>query len=203
MANSLTEDLQDLAFRLLIAIKEKTERNEEPVIATGLSASLGMDEADTKAAFQYLADKHLIKTYNLPFAARINAAGHDAIQEAIRDAAERYSSQPDSVAERAIVNAVEQLATAGERPYKGNVPMLAQKIRERYDASRNNLCSILPSLDELMVYDNSEDADPHSGRTPSPVKLLHFRNGKILNLASTMPAWAKPIAAVALSVAKR
>jgi len=136
MANSLTEDLQDLAFRLLIAIKEKTERNEEPVIATGLSASLGMDEADTKAAFQYLADKHLIKTYNLPFAARINAAGHDAIQEAIRDAAERYSSQPDSVAERAIVNAVEQLATAGERPYKGNVPMLAQKILIREGRGR-------------------------------------------------------------------
>jgi len=36
---------------------------------------------------------------------------------------------------------------------------------------------------------------------PRPVQLLHFRDGKILNLASTMPAWAKPIAAVALSVA--
>jgi predicted nucleotide-binding protein len=128
MSNSPAESLQDLAFRLLVAIKEKTERSEEPVLVTQLAASLGADEADTKAAFQYLADKHLIKTYNLRFAARINAAGHDAIQEAIRDAAQRYSSQPDSVAERAIVRAIEQIATGGERPYKGNVPMLAQRI---------------------------------------------------------------------------
>jgi predicted ABC-type ATPase len=95
------------------------------------------------------------------------------------------------------------IARVRARVLRGGHDIAEQKIRERYDASRNNLCSILPSLDELMVYDNSEDADPHSGRTPSPVKLLHFRDGKILNLASAMPAWAKPIAAVALSVAKR
>jgi len=95
------------------------------------------------------------------------------------------------------------IARVRARVLRGGHDIAEQKIRERYDASRNNLCSILPSLDELMVYDNSEDADPHSGRTPNPVKLLHFRDGKILNLASTMPAWAKPIAAVALSVAKR
>jgi predicted ABC-type ATPase len=95
------------------------------------------------------------------------------------------------------------IARVRARVLRGGHDIAEQKIRERFDASRNNLCSILPSLDELMVYDNSEDADPHSGRTPSPVQLLHFRAGKILNLASTMPAWAKPIAAVALSVAKR
>jgi predicted ABC-type ATPase len=95
------------------------------------------------------------------------------------------------------------IARVRARVLRGGHDIAEQKIRERYDASRNNLCSILPSLDELMVYDNSEDADPHSGRAPSLVQLLHFRDGKILNLASTMPAWAKPIAAVALSVAKR
>jgi predicted ABC-type ATPase len=89
------------------------------------------------------------------------------------------------------------------RALRGGHDIAEQKIRERYDASRNNLCSILPSLDELVVYDNSEEADPHSGRAPRPVQLLHFRDGKILNLAPTMPAWAKPIAAVAMSLAKR
>jgi hypothetical protein len=127
MANSPTENLQDLAFRLLVAIKEKTERSAEPVFVTQLAPSLGMDDADAKAAFQYLDDKHLIKAYGAQFAARINAAGHDAIQEAIRDAAQRYS-QPDSVAERAVVQAVEQTIAGGERPYKSNVPMLAQRI---------------------------------------------------------------------------
>jgi predicted ABC-type ATPase len=77
-----------------------------------------------------------------------------------------------------------------------------KKIRERFDASRNNLCSLLPSIDELRLYDNSDDADPHAGRAPCPVQLLHFLDGKILTLASAIAAWAKPIAAVALSLAK-
>lgn len=88
------------------------------------------------------------------------------------------------------------------RVLRGGHHIAEKKIRERFDASRNNLCSILPSIDELMLYDNSDDADPHAGRAPRPVQLLHFRDGKILNLASTIPAWAKPIAAVALSLAK-
>jgi predicted ABC-type ATPase len=91
------------------------------------------------------------------------------------------------------------IARVRARVLRGGHDIAEQKIRERYDASRNNLCSILPSLGELMLYDNSEDADPHSGRAPRPVQLLHLRDGKILILASAMPAWAKPIAAVALS----
>jgi predicted ABC-type ATPase len=77
------------------------------------------------------------------------------------------------------------------------------KIRERFDASRNNLCSILPSLDELMLYDNSSEASLSSGEPPQPVQLLHFRDGKILSQVSSMPNWAKPIAAVVMSLAKQ
>jgi predicted ABC-type ATPase len=95
-----------------------------------------------------------------------------------------------------------ELHIARVRALRGGHHIAEKKIRERFDASRNNLCSILPSIDELMLYDNSDDADPHAGRAPRPVQLLHFRDGKILNLASTIPAWAKPIAAVALSLAK-
>ncbi len=94
------------------------------------------------------------------------------------------------------------IARVRARVLRGGHHIAEKKIRERFDASRNNLCSILPSIDELMLYDNSDDADPHAGRAPRPVQLLHFRDGKILNLASTIPAWAKPIAAVALSLAK-
>ena len=98
-------------------------------------------------------------------------------------------------------NAELHIARVRARVLRGGHDIAEQKIRERYDASRNNLCSILPSIDELLLYDNSDDADPHAGRVPRPVQLLHFRNGKIVKLASAMPAWAKPIAAVALSVA--
>lgn len=72
------------------------------------------------------------------------------------------------------------------------------KIRERYDKSRNNLCMILPSLDELVLYDNSAEGDPHVGVLPQPALLLHYRDRAIVHLASVMPEWAKPIAAVAL-----
>jgi predicted ABC-type ATPase len=72
------------------------------------------------------------------------------------------------------------------------------KVRERYDKSRNNLCAILPSLDELKVYDNSAEGDPHAGEYPQPLLLLHYRNRVIVYRAATMPEWAKPTAAVAL-----
>jgi predicted ABC-type ATPase len=75
------------------------------------------------------------------------------------------------------------------------------KIRERYDASRRNLCTILPVVDELMVHDNSAEADPCLGKAPRPIQLLHYRGGTILYLAPEMPHWAKPIAAVALASA--
>ncbi len=94
------------------------------------------------------------------------------------------------------------VARVRARVRRGGHDIAENKIRERFDASRNNLCSILPSIDELMLYDNSDDADPHAGRAPHPVQLLHFRDGKVLNLVAAMPEWAKPIAAVALSLAK-
>ena len=94
------------------------------------------------------------------------------------------------------------IARVRARVRRGGHDISSAKIRARYDASRNNLCSILPSLDELMLYDNSTEADPGSGEPPLPVQLLHFRDGKILSRASSMPNWAKPIAAVVMSLAK-
>jgi hypothetical protein len=37
---------------------------------------------------------------------------------------------------------------------------------------------------------------------PMPTQPLPFRDGKTLNRASSMPSWAKPIAAIAMSLAK-
>jgi predicted ABC-type ATPase len=95
------------------------------------------------------------------------------------------------------------IARVRARVRRGGHDIPTIKIRERYDASRTNLCSILPSLDELMLYDNSIEADPGSGEPPQPVLLLHFRDGKILSRVSSMPNWAKPIAAVVLQLNPR
>jgi predicted ABC-type ATPase len=88
------------------------------------------------------------------------------------------------------------------RMSRGGHDIPTTKFHERFDASRNNLCSILPSLGELLLYDNGIEADPSSGQPWQPVQLLHFRDGKILCRVSSMPNWAKPIAAVVMSLAK-
>jgi predicted ABC-type ATPase len=94
------------------------------------------------------------------------------------------------------------IARVRARVRRGGHDIPTTKIRERFDSSRNNLCSILSSLDELMLYDNSTEADPGNGKPPQPVQLLHVRDDKILGQVSSMPNWAKPIAAVAMSLAK-
>jgi predicted ABC-type ATPase len=94
------------------------------------------------------------------------------------------------------------IARVRARVRRGGHDIPVAKVRERYDASRNNLCSMLPSLDELMLYDNSAEADPGSGKLPQPIQLLHFRDGQILSRVSSMANWAKPIAAVVMSLAK-
>lgn len=75
-----------------------------------------------------------------------------------------------------------------------------EKIRERWDRSRENLIRLLPHLRELVVYDNSFTADIEAGEPPRPVKLLHLRDGTVRHLApvTETPGWAKPIVSAAL-----
>jgi len=75
-----------------------------------------------------------------------------------------------------------------------------EKIRERWNRSRENLIRLLPLIDHLRVYDNSADADPAEGLKPKPVLVLEMKQGKITappNL-SDAPDWAKPIIAAAI-----
>ncbi len=92
------------------------------------------------------------------------------------------------------------MARVRARVEKGGHSIPEQKIRERFDRSRLNLVRLLPRLTELLVYDNSHDADPDAGERPEPMLLLHMASGKIIvscNLQS-IPEWAKPILATAL-----
>jgi predicted ABC-type ATPase len=87
-----------------------------------------------------------------------------------------------------------RVATGGH-----NIP--EAKIRERWENSRLNLIRLLPHLTELMVWDNSTEAEL-STDAPVPVLLLHLRQRAIVapkNLSST-PDWAKPIVAAALKL---
>ncbi|MEY3479893.1 MAG: hypothetical protein RIQ71_668 [Verrucomicrobiota bacterium] len=75
-----------------------------------------------------------------------------------------------------------------------------EKIRERWNRSRENLVRLLPCIDHLRVYDNSTEADPAEGYQPRPVLLLEMKQGKITAPAdlSGAPDWAQPIIAAAI-----
>ena len=92
------------------------------------------------------------------------------------------------------------IARVRARVARGGHDIPEAKIRERYHQSRINLIRLLPHLSELLLYDNSEEADPHTGAVPEPMFLLHLKRGKLLancDLAIA-PDWAKSIFMAAL-----
>ena len=76
----------------------------------------------------------------------------------------------------------------------------ADKIRERWNRSRENLIRLLPRIDHLRVYDNSKEADPAEGLQPEPLLLLEMQRGQITAPAdlSGAPDWVQPIIAAAI-----
>jgi predicted ABC-type ATPase len=97
------------------------------------------------------------------------------------------------------------VARVRARVEKGGHAIPEQKIRDRYDRSRFNLIRLMPRLTELLVNDNSEEADPDAGSRPEPKFLLHMASGKIVNSCDLqlIPEWAKPLVAAALKTAGR
>src|SRR5207248_2724258 len=81
------------------------------------------------------------------------------------------------------------------RVARGGHDIPEEKIRDRYHQSRLNLIHLLPKLTELLVYDNSADADPLTGVTPEPILIVHLLRGKIQSSCdpALVPDWAKPI----------
>jgi len=96
------------------------------------------------------------------------------------------------------------IARVLSRVERGGHDIPEAKIRERYHQSRLNLVRLIPKLTELRVYDNSKEADPHSGAAPEPMLVLHLDQRKILNSCdlTTAPEWTKPILLAALKSCK-
>lgn len=97
------------------------------------------------------------------------------------------------------------IARVRARVDKGGHPIPEQKIRERFDRSRLNLIWLLPRLTELLIYDNSSEANPDAGERPEPKPLLHMDSGKPVGSCDLrlIPEWAKPIVTAALKIAGR
>lgn len=79
-----------------------------------------------------------------------------------------------------LSNIEPHIARVRARVEKGGRSIPEQKIRERFDRSRLNLVRLLPRLTELLVYDNSHEANPDAGEHPEPKLLLHVASGKIV-----------------------
>jgi predicted ABC-type ATPase len=92
------------------------------------------------------------------------------------------------------------VARVRARVKRGGHDIPEAAIRRRFEHSRLNLITLLPKLTALRVYDNSVEADPASGKTPTPKLVLHWVRGRILNPQDLphAPEWAKPIVAAAL-----
>jgi predicted ABC-type ATPase len=92
------------------------------------------------------------------------------------------------------------LRRVAARVAHGGHDIPAEKIRERWTRSRENLIRLLPLIDHLRVYDNSAESDPAAGQRPQPILLLEMQRGKITAPAdlSGAPDWAMPIIAAAI-----
>jgi predicted ABC-type ATPase len=97
------------------------------------------------------------------------------------------------------------LARVRARVARGGHDIPEAQIRARYDSGRLNVVRLLPRLTELRVYDNSPEADPHTGAAPQPHPVLHVVRGRIVRAAppGQVPGWAKPIVAAAMKLAGR
>jgi predicted ABC-type ATPase len=87
-----------------------------------------------------------------------------------------------------------------ERWRRGGHDIPEEKIRQRWDASRENVIRLLPHLAELSMWDNSASVALHQGERPRPLRILAMRDGRIHFLCPLdgVPGWAKPIVAAAM-----
>jgi predicted ABC-type ATPase len=96
----------------------------------------------------------------------------------------------------------QHIARVRERVAAGGHGIPEEKIRQRWDGSRQNLIELMPHLAELRVFDNSADVDPTTDTIPTPKLLLDWQPGKVIapNSLEQTPEWAKPIVERALQL---
>jgi len=88
------------------------------------------------------------------------------------------------------------VARVAARVRRGGHDIPERKIRERYDESRRNLVRLMPYLEVLRVYDNSEES-----AKPKPRLILEANRRRVASMdLDATPEWAKPIVAAALAL---
>lgn len=73
------------ALRLLKGLYDRGRDRGEIIPVAKLAQEVGLSEQEAQSAWRYLKEKGLIETFHIPYTARIDAAGADAIEVARRE----------------------------------------------------------------------------------------------------------------------
>jgi len=94
------------------------------------------------------------------------------------------------------------VARVRQRVARGGHDIPRADIERRYLRGRLNLIRLLPDLHQLLLHDNSAQADIGGSTKVHPRRLLRAVDGVIIEPSdlSATPSWAKPIVAAALRV---
>jgi len=94
------------------------------------------------------------------------------------------------------------VARVAHRVARGGHDIPRSDIERRYVRGRLNLIRLLAVLRQLVVYDNSAQADPAAPAKVRPRLVLRMAGGVIAAPAdlSRTPEWAKPVVAAALNL---
>ena len=167
-----------------------------------LSANPGISRAEANSAAWYEGKRLLERaiTEKLDFAFETTLGGRTIASLLARALSEGSEVRVWYVGLR---SAELHIARVKSRVEQGGHEVPEERIRERYTRSRFNLIQLLPNLTELLLYDNSEEADPETGATPRPRLILHVVQGRILETCdlARVPEWAKPVIAAAMKLA--
>lgn len=166
-----------------------------------LSANPGISQAEANSAAWYEGKRLLERaiTEKLDFAFETTLGGKTIVSLLARALSEGSEVRVWYVG---LSSAELHIARVKSRVEQGGHEVPEERIRERYTRSRFNLIQLLPNLTELLLYDNSEEADPKTGATPRPRLILHVVQGRILETCdlARVPEWAKPVIAAAMKL---
>lgn len=159
-----------------------------------------MSQADANSAAWYQGKRLLQRAVSerLAFAFETTLGGATIIK-LLNDA--MNAGMKVHVAYVGLQTAELHIARVRARVARGGHDIPEQKIRERYDTSRQHLIALLPRLASLNVYDNSIETPPIQAR-PNLLPILSMESGEITHMAhpQSVPAWAKSIVMAAITI---
>jgi len=165
-----------------------------------LEANPDMSQADANSA-AWLQGKRLLQwaiSEGLAFAFETTRGGA-TITNLLNDA--MNAGMEVHVVYVGLQTAELHIARVRARVARGGHDIPEQKIRERYDKSRQHLIELLPRLASLDVYDNSIETPPKQAQ-PNLLPILSMEHGEIIHMATphSVPEWAKSIVMTAITI---